>query len=135
MQEYDKWNEVKKETVKSVMRLTIKPRDIYWAKIGQNIGHEEYGKGDNFLRPIIVVRQPTSDLFLGVPTTSTKKEDNDYFHRINYKNKLEENTNSSAMLLQLKAFSKKRLLNKIGTVNKDEFKIIIDKLKRLVDPT
>ena len=135
MQEYDQWNEVKKETVKSKMRLTIKPRDIYWAKIGQNIGHEEYGKGKNFLRPIIVIRQLTSDLFIGVPTTSTKKEDNDYFHSIRYINKLDENINSSAMILQIKVFSKKRLLNKIGTVEKQEFKIITDKLKKLIDPT
>ncbi len=135
MQEYDKWNEVKKETAKSKMRLTIKPRDIYWAKIGQNIGHEEYGKGKNFLRPIIVIRQLTSDLFIGVPTTSTKKENNDYFHCISYKDKLKEDISSSAMLLQIKAFSKKRLLNKIGTVNQEEFIIIKDKLKRLIDPT
>lgn len=135
MQEYDQWNEVKKETVKSKMRLTIKPRDIYWAKIGQNIGHEEYGKGKNFLRPIIVIRQLTSDLFIGVPITSTKKEDNDYFHSIRYINKLDENINSSAMILQIKVFSKKRLLNKIGTVEKQEFKIITDKLKKLIDPT
>lgn len=135
MQEYDKWNEVKKETVKTKMRLSIKPRAIYWAKIGQNIGHEEYGKGKNFLRPIVVIRQLTSDLFIGVPTTSTKKENNDYFHSICYKNKLQEITYSSVMLLQVKAFSKKRLLNKIGTVNKEEFKMITDKLKRLIDPT
>ena len=80
MEEYDNWNEVKKETVKTKMRLTIKPRDIFWAKIGQNIGHEEFGKGKNFL-------------------------------------------------------SKKRLLNKIATVNKDDFNIITKKLKRLIDPT
>jgi hypothetical protein len=26
-------------------RLGIKPREIFWAKIGHNIGDEEYGKG------------------------------------------------------------------------------------------
>jgi len=135
MEEYDNWNEVKKETVKTKMRLTIKPRDIFWAKIGLNIGHEEFGKGKNFLRPVVVIRQLTSDLFIGVPTTTTKKESNDYFHNIQYKTKLEETINSSAMLLQLKVFSKKRLLNKIATVNKDDFNIITKKLKRLIDPT
>ncbi len=135
MQEFDRWNEVKKETAKNKMKLSIKSRDIYWAKIGQNIGHEEYGKGKDFLRPIVVIRQLTSDLFIGVPTTTTAKEDNDYFHNINYTDKTNIKINSTAMLLQLKVFSKKRLLNKIGTVDKQKFKIITEKLKSLIDPT
>ena len=45
MQNYDKWNEVKKETIQNKRRLGIKPREIFWAKIGHNIGDEEYGKG------------------------------------------------------------------------------------------
>jgi mRNA interferase MazF len=135
MQEFDKWNKVKKETAKNKMKLSIKSRDIYWAKIGQNIGHEEYGKGKDFLRPIIVIRQLTGDLFIGVPTTTTVKEDNDYFHNINYTDKTNIKINSTAMLLQLKVFSKKRLLNKIGTVHKQKFKIITEKLKSLIDPT
>ncbi len=39
------------------------------------------------------------------------------------------------MILQQKVFSKKRLLSKIGTVNKEEFKMIVTKPKRLIDPT
>ena len=135
MDSFDKWNEVKKTTHTSKMKLSIKPREIFWAKIGQNIGHEEYGKGKDFLRPIIVIRQLTSDLFIGVPTTTSKKDNNDYFHNINYTNKINENINSSAMILQMKVFSKKRLLNKIGTVNKQDFEIIRSKLKSLIDPT
>jgi hypothetical protein len=42
---------------------------------------------------------------------------------------------AKAILLWGKVFSKKRLLSKIGTVNKEEFKIILSKLKRLIDPT
>ncbi len=135
MKEYDEWNEIKKVTSKTKIKFTIKPREIFWAKIGQNIGDEEYGKGENFLRPIIVIRQLTSDLFIGVPTTTTSKENNDYFHNIYYLNRLQENINSSAMILQVKVFSKKRLLNKIGYVKKEEFEIIKSKLKRLIDPT
>jgi len=135
MKEYDEWNEVKKITSKTKIKFTIKPREIFWAKIGQNIGDEEYGKGKEFLRPIIVIRQLTGDLFIGVPTTTTSKENNDYFHNIYYLNRLQENVSSSAMILQVKVFSKKRLLNKIGNVKKEEFQIIKNKLKRLIDPT
>ena len=39
------------------------------------------------------------------------------------------------MILQQRVFSKKRLLSKIGTVDKKEFEYIVEKLKRLIDPT
>ena len=132
---YDVWNSVKKKTEKSNRKLGIKPREIFWLKIGKNIGHEEYGKGQEFVRPVIVIRQLTSDLFVGVPTTTTKKDDNDYFHNINYVNRKKVEVHSVAMLLQFRTFSKKRLLSKIGTVQKNEFDEIVDKLKGVIDPT
>jgi len=48
IKQYDEWNEVKKNTEKQNFILTVKPREIYWVKIGQNIGSEEYGKNDDF---------------------------------------------------------------------------------------
>ena len=135
MKQFDKWNEVKKRTDEIERRLKISPRDIYWLKIGQNIGHEEFGKGKEFLRPVIVIRQLTSDLFVGVPTTTSKKDSNDYFHNINYLNHKKDEVHSVAMLLQFRTYSKKRLLSKMGTVNKNEFDVIVEKLKGIVDPT
>jgi len=135
MEQYDQWNEIKKETQNNRRKLGIKSRDIFWAKIGFNIGNEEYGKGKDFIRPLIIVRQLTHDLFIGIPTTTSDKENNDYFHNINYTDKTNQEIKSSAMILQQKVFSKKRLLSKIGTVNKKDFDIIICKLKELIDPT
>ena len=135
MEKFDKWNEVKKHTQKKDFNFTLKPREIFWVKIGQNIGSEEFGKGKDFLRPVIVIRQLTSGLFIGVPTTTTLKEDNDYFHKINYTDNSNKDIKGSAMLLQLKTFSKKRLLSKVGKINQIEFEAIKEKLKRIIDPT
>lgn len=136
MNQFDEWNEVKKFTHSSKVQLTIKPRDIFWTKIWQNIGHEEYGKGKDFLRPVIVIRQLTSDLFIGIPTTTSDKQDNNYFHNIVYVDKnTKVGVNSVAMLLQMKVFNKKRLFNKLGTISQNEFTMIIDKLKDMIDPT
>ncbi len=98
----NQWNRVKKEIVNKKMRLTIKSRDIFWAKLGYNVGNEQYGKGEEFTRPVIVIRQLTADLFIGVPTTTQSKVDNDYFHNIKYRDKEGEVLQSCAMLLQLK---------------------------------
>jgi len=135
MEQYDKWNKIKKETQLNKRKLGIKQRDIFWAKIGLNIGNEEYGKGKDFVRPLIIIRQLTHDLFIGVPTTTSTKENNDYFHNIKYIDKTHQDIHSSAMILQQKVYSKKRLLSKIGTVDSENFNIIIAKLKKLIDPT
>jgi len=134
MDKFNQWNEVKKKTEDNKRKLGIKPRDIFWAKIGQNIGSEEYGKNDNFARPIIIIRKLTHDLFIGIPLTSTIK-DNDYFHSFKYDNKSNGLTENSAMILQVRTFSIKRLMNKTGVISKEDFEVVIDKSKGLFSPT
>ena len=132
---FDEWNEVKKDIHKSERKLSIKTREIFWANIGQNIGFEQNGKGKNFARPIIVVKKLTKDLFLGIPTTTTLREDNDYFHKFKYTTYNNEVLNVSALILQVKVFSIKRLMNKIGMIHKEDFNLIIEKSKNLFGPT
>jgi mRNA-degrading endonuclease toxin of MazEF toxin-antitoxin module len=131
---YNEWNEVKKDTSKNKRKLGIKSRDIYWAKIGYNIGSEEYGKDENFARPVIILRKLTSDLFVGVPLTSTIKN-NDYFHSFKYNNKQNGLVENSAMILQLRTFSIKRLMNKAGMINKKDFELVVKKCQKIVSPT
>ena len=132
---FDEWNEVKKDIHKSERKLSIKTREIFWANIGQNIGFEQNGKGKNFARPIIVVKKLTKDLFLGIPTTTTLREDDDYFHKFKYTTYNNEVLNVSALILQVKVFSIKRLMNKIGMIHKEDFNLIIEKSKNLFGPT
>jgi len=130
---FDKWNNVKKETQQNKRKLGLKQREIFWVKLGQNIGSEEYGKGGDFARPVIIIKKLTSDLFLGIPITTTIKS-NDYFHSFCYNNKSKGIVENSAMILQLKTFSIKRVLSKIGVVNKEDFVQITEKSKRLFNP-
>jgi len=131
---FDNWNQVKKNTNQNKRKLGIKPREIFWAKIGQNIGSEEYGKDKNFARPVIIIRQLTTDLFIGIPLTSTLKNDS-YFHKFKYINRQNGEVENSAMILQFRVFSIKRLMNKAGIVNKSDFQIIIKKCKEIISPT
>ena len=133
LEEYNEWNEVKKITSKNNIHIGIKSREVFWIKLGQNIGDEEYGKGKLFSRPVLVIRQFTKDLFLGVPLTTTIKN-NDYFYSFEFNTKKGKSKNS-AMLLQMKSFSKKRLTNKIGVISKEDFKNIQEKLVNLIVPT
>ena len=134
MKKYDEWNEIKKKVAKNSRKLGIKPREIFWVKIGQNIGSEEYGKDKEFVRPVIIVRKLTSDLFIGIPVTSSLK-DNAYFHKFKYKNKTKGMVENSAMIVQFRTYSIKRVLSKIGKIDIDNFKQIIEKSKKLFNPT
>ena len=136
MEKFDEWNIVKKKTQKTKRVLTLRQREVWWAKLGQNIGSEEYGKNSNFTRPVVVIKRLTRDLVLIVPTTTKIKEDNDYFHTVSFFEKIkQQNIKVSVMLLQLRVISIKRVLNKIGIINKEEFKTIQEKLVKIVGPT
>jgi mRNA interferase MazF len=93
-----------------------KPRDVFWVSVGHNVGFEVDGKNDNFERPVLVLRVFSTNLFLGVPLTS-QVHDGDYFFSLEY-----GGIPSVAILSQVRAYSQKRLLNKMGVVPIDMFK-------------
>ncbi|MEA3512915.1 MAG: type II toxin-antitoxin system PemK/MazF family toxin [Campylobacterota bacterium] len=128
MKQYDKWNEIKKETEKNKSTFIIKVREIYWLKIGQNIGYEVYGKGEEFLRPVLIVRKFSKESFLGIPLTSSFK--NDMFH---FKfTPISKTKTNFAMLSQVKLFSTKRIHDKMGKISTEDFESLKMKLKDLI---
>ncbi len=127
-EEFDNWNKIKKETQETKITFIFKVREIYWLKVGQNIGYEVYGKGEEFLRPVLILRKFSKDSFLGIPLTSSKKDDMFHFEftpihkqKINY-----------AMLSQIKLFSTKRIHDKMGKISIEDFEKMKIKLKDLI---
>jgi mRNA interferase MazF len=135
MAKFDDWNIVKKATDQNTRTIGIKPREIFWAKIGENVGYEQNGKGNNFARPVIIVKKLTHELFLGIPLSNTIRPDGDYFHAFEYHNTANGLVTNSALILQTKVFSVKRLMNKTGIVDKNNFDLILEKGKKLFSPT
>lgn len=133
--DFDNWNKIKKNTNNSTRELGIKSREIFWAKLGQNIGYEQNAKANNFARPVIIIRKLISDLFLAIPTTTTKRSTNNYFHPFKDYDKDKNLLEVTALILQVKVFSTKRLMNKIGMINKNDFKEVVKKSKDLFGPT
>ena len=128
MQEFDEWNKVKKDIENSNPLWTIKVREIYWLKIGQNIGYEVYGKGDVFLRPVLIFRKFSKDSFLGIPLTSRLKNDMFHFEFMPIKGKKMNN----ALLSQIRIFSSKRIHDKMGKISVDDFNELKEKLRELM---
>ena len=126
--EFDKWNKLKKCLSNSNKNINIKSKDIYLVQLGKNIGVESYGKGINFLRPVLVYKKLGHNYFLGIPLTSGKRDGN-YFFNFRYK----ENKDSCAMLNQIKVFDTKRILKKHGKISNNTFKNLGHKINKFFE--
>lgn len=94
-------------------RLYFHEREIWWCNLGLNIGFEQDGKGNKYLRPVIIFRKFNNEVFWAIPLT-TKKKNNRFYFKIDNKNSFER----FAILSQLKLMDAKRLHTKDGKITK-----------------
>ncbi len=91
-------------------------RELWFAFLGINVGFEQDGKGDEFLRPIVIIRKFNNEIFWGIPTTSKPKQGKYYF-TFTYN----RDDSTTAILSQLRLIDSKRLKYKIGHINTNDF--------------
>ena len=125
---YKEWNRLK-ERLNNKQAIFFNERDILFISMGQNIGFEQYGKGEEFLRPVVVLKKFNKHLFLGVPLSS-KVKNGFYFHTIHFKGR-----ENSALLLQSKTFDSKRIQYKLARLSEKEFEVLVEKFCEVVTPT
>ncbi len=69
--DYDAWNIYKKSIDnRYIENLNIKVGEIYWCKLGLNIGVEQNGKNKEFSRPVLVLKKFSKELILVAPLTT-----------------------------------------------------------------
>jgi len=125
--DFDKWNEKKKILDGKSTRFLFHPGEIWWCSVGLNVGSESYGKGDNYQRPVLVLKKLSSDQFIGLPV-STQKKVGSWFVEVN----------SSVgirwiLLYQIKMFSAKRLQYCFIILEACEFEKVKQKLEILLE--
>ena len=133
-EKFDEWNEVKKRTAKENILYGFKERDIFYIKMGENLGFEQNGKGNLFIRPIVVLKKLNSQMFVGIPL-STQLKKGSFFFEFSFMKKSKERyelRNNIAILAQIRTFSVKRLLNKIGMMENNDFEKMKEKLEQLL---
>ncbi len=126
MKDFDAWNRQKKHT-ESQDRLFFQEREIWFIRLGENVGFEQCGKGSKFLRPILVFKKFNNQVFWGIPLSKTKKRGKYYFP-FQFKNNVE----SCAIITQLRLFDAKRLKYKHGMMRKNEFVSIKKAIQQLL---
>ena len=120
---FDEWNELKKNLNNKNNKAYAHPREVWWCSIGNNVGTEANGKNSNFERPILVVKVYSSDSMLVLPITSKNK--NDKFHKgIEIRNVDGEIKKVYVKLTQLRVISAKRLSRKVDKIDIESFNFI-----------
>lgn len=104
----------------------FREKEIWWASLGANIGHEQNGKNHTYERPILILKKFNRHLLWSLPLTSKEKEGDYYFDLKN------AGFESRIILSQLKLISSKRLIRKVGIIPSNIFLEIQQKLTSII---
>jgi len=113
---FNRWTKLKRKLDSSKGRPAgYKERDIWWVCLGHNVGVEEDGKGEDFNRPVLIVKGFSKYQFWAVPLSTTDKR-GEYYHPIVVNGKV-----STVLLSQLRTLDTRRLISKYGMLNQKDF--------------
>ena len=102
-------------------------QEIWWCKLGVNVGFEQDGGGEDFLRPVIVFRKFNNEIFWAIPLTHTKKKTKYYFQFT-----FGQGISSVAILSQIRLVDARRLSHKLGDLSDTDFVELTKKFKALL---
>ncbi|MBQ3441353.1 type II toxin-antitoxin system PemK/MazF family toxin [Candidatus Saccharibacteria bacterium] len=112
------WAEKKIEVETKTKPRTFLEGEIFWAVLGENIGVEVYGKGNDFLRPVVILHKYNRDSLFVVPLTS-QDQTSRWCVPFNHRG-LKEYT----LLSQSRMISVKRLRRKMGRIDDTDYRRI-----------
>lgn len=126
MKNFDEWNGKKKLINNTESNRLYSAREIWWCSFGINIGTEQDGKGELFLRPVLILKGFNRDACLVAPLTTSTKEN---IYRIDAGVVDEEK--AKVNISQMKVVDTKRLVEKVGFLEKEVFEKIKKSIKDL----
>lgn len=110
--DYKKWMKEKSGINNEKARPFFHEREIWFASLGENVGYEQDGGGERFLRPILILKKFNNNIVWALPLTRTDKKNKYYFHI---------SPDSVAILSQIRLVDAKRLQYKTGDVKEVDF--------------
>jgi mRNA interferase MazF len=118
--DFNGWNEIKKKIHEVDEYLPLyHERQIRWCRLGANVGFEQDGTGEDFSRPILILRGLSRHVCIVIPlTTSTKK--NKYHIPIG----VIGGRDAAVIISQIRLIDTKRLDQHIATIGKKSFEDI-----------
>lgn len=127
IKDFDLWNSQKKQIHALRDNKLYHEREIWWCMLGANVGFEQNGSGEEFQRPVLILRGSSKNVCIAVPLTTSEKK-NRYHISLGIINERP----SSAIISQIRLIDTKRLVNKIGWLQKTKFAEIKNAIKGLL---
>lgn len=113
--DFQQWH-LKKSSLHQIPgRPFFHEREIWFCSLGLNVGFEQDGRGEDFLRPVIVLRKFNNEIFWAVPLTKSHAKDPErsvYYVPFSFM----PDVMSAAILSQLRLIDARRLARLIGMV-------------------
>ncbi|MFA6297030.1 MAG: type II toxin-antitoxin system PemK/MazF family toxin [Candidatus Paceibacterota bacterium] len=128
MKDFKEWGEKKTSVEKIEHRPFFHEKEIWVCHLGLNIGFEQDGKGEDFVRPIVIIKKFNNQIFWGIPLTKSVKRESPYYFNFSFTPEIL----SSAILSQIKLTDSKRLGRMIGRISQKDFSELTKKLKDLI---
>ena len=74
--DFDIWNDVKKkiQDKKDAKQKFPKEREVWMSSLGKNIGYEQNGSGDQFSRPVLIIKKFNNQMFWAIPLSTKQKK-------------------------------------------------------------
>lgn len=126
--DFTHWHDRKEVIHCKKRRPFFRERDVWFCSLGVNVGFEQDGRGQQFLRPVVIVRKFNNEICWGLPLTKNAKQ-GPYYLSIS---PVAGREASAVILSQLRLIDVKRLQYKVGAVSEEEFREIKKRLIALL---
>lgn len=125
--DFDEWNKQKKKVDTQLAPPFPNEREVWWCKLGVNIGSEENGSGYAYARPIVILRGLSMETCLVIPLTTSSDK-----HRLRPYAGVVGERKARAILSQMRVVDTRRFTSKIGYLDKDIFEEIRKAVKDML---
>ena len=128
--DYGKWHK-KKEVLnerRDIDTIFFREKEVWWVALGVNIGFEQDGKGEEFRRPILILKKFNKFVVLAVPLTTRIKK-NKYYISCDL---VEDKLPRMVIISQLRLIDTRRFIDKLGVVENSSFVQIKNAIKAML---
>ncbi len=127
MKNFNDWNQKKTKIHERKKTPFCHERELWWCALGVNIGFEQDGTGREYYRPVLILKSFSLETCLIAPlTTSTR------VHLLRPSVGEIDGKLAHALISQIRVIDTKRLIRKIGYLDKYIFKDIRKAVKQMI---
>lgn len=130
--DYKAWHTKKSDINELEKRPFFHEREIWFCYLGANVGFEQDGSEEEFLRPTLILRKFNNEVFWAIPLTKASKKHNQKVEKYYYSFSFIPQVTSLAILSQIRLIDARRLSRHIGTMAESYFGQLKEKLKALL---